>query len=338
MKHVLLANEFIDDLAHQPLTLVDVGVRNGIPERWRALQRYLRVVGFECDELEHARLLASGGPDASCMYLKTALAEQRSEADFYVAQRPGGSSFLQPNMQLLARFPQAERFQTVRVVRLNTDRLDDQLQAHQIDVDFIKLDTQGTELSILQGAPRVLSSEAIGCEIEVEFAPLYEHQPLFADVDGMMRKHGFELFDLRPCYWKRAVGTHLGGPQGQLMWADALYFRGPDSLMELLRSQRLPTEALRRSKAIRALLVVLLYGYADYALELACVMVQEGFLRSGDLERIRRLLARRQGLSGWLPRFRGRGRLALAAKALHELLRMPDGGILDEDRLGNDTH
>lgn len=57
-------------------------------------------------------------------------------------------------------------------------------------VDAIKLDTQGSELDILRGASRALSSCTL-IEIEVEFNPIYEGQNLFCDVDRFLRDRGF---------------------------------------------------------------------------------------------------------------------------------------------------
>ena len=53
-------------------------------------------------------------------------------------------------------------------------------------VDFIKLDTQGSELDILHGAGSLLDN-CSGLQLEVMFSPLYEGQPLFADVDAYLR-------------------------------------------------------------------------------------------------------------------------------------------------------
>ena len=147
------------------------------------------------------------------------------------------------------------------------DTLDHQLERHGLDdVDFIKVDTQGSELFVLQGASQVLGQHVVGVEVEVEFASIYGGQPLFADVDRHMREHGFDLFDLRRVYWKRDAGQSLGGPYGQIVWADALYLKTLPALPAVI-AERAP-EA-RRSKLLRALSVVSLYGYHDHALALA---------------------------------------------------------------------
>jgi hypothetical protein len=89
---------------------------------------------------------------------------------------------------------------------------------------------------------------------------------LFADVDRYMRGLGFQLFDLRPCYWKREGGRTAGGPYGQIIWGDALYLKSIPALRQLLAAL---SPAERKGKLLKAISVALLYGYADYALEMA---------------------------------------------------------------------
>ena len=155
-----------------------------------------------------------------------ALHNHEGRLPLYVARDRGLTSILQPNRPFVDAFPDSARFDTTEVQELAVDTLDHQLERHGLDdVDFIKVDTQGSELFVLQGASQVLGQHVVGVEVEVEFASIYGGQPLFADVDRHMREHGFDLFDLRRVYWKRDAGQSLGGPDGQIVWADALYLK-----------------------------------------------------------------------------------------------------------------
>ena len=114
---------------------------------------------------------------------------------------------------------------------MKTDTMDGQLKKAGLDeVDFIKIDTQGYELSILEGAKRTLEN-VIGLEIEVEFLPIYKDQPLFHEVNQFITSRGFELFDLKRYYWRRNNTNNYGADKkGQIIFGDALYFRTPECI------------------------------------------------------------------------------------------------------------
>jgi FkbM family methyltransferase len=59
-------------------------------------------------------------------------------------------------------------------------------------IDFIHIDVQGFELAVLRGMGRMLDAVR-GVWMEVEEIPLYEGQPLRAEVESFMRARGFEL-------------------------------------------------------------------------------------------------------------------------------------------------
>ena len=72
----------------------------------------------------------------------------------------------------------------------------------------IKLDTQGSELGILESAGDLSACEAI--YVEAEFLEFYHGQPLFGDLFQYLRDNGFELKDLkRTFHRKRFKGSRL---------------------------------------------------------------------------------------------------------------------------------
>jgi FkbM family methyltransferase len=317
--------------ADHPVVLVDVGARGGLRAHWQPMRRHLRLIGFEPDPREFAALSQRPAGDVPTTWLPTALFREATTLPLYIARDRGLTSIFQPNRAFLDAFPDASRFDTDDVQEMAVEPLDAVLQRHQIaDVDFLKVDTQGSELAILQGADAALRRSVSGVEVEVEFAPLYRGQPLFADVDAHLRAHGFFLFDLRPCYWKRAAGRDVGGPRGQIAWADALYLKDVEALHRMLREMPAPAA---QAKLLKAISIALLYGYGDYALELA--RTSAGVLDDGQRQTIDRAIRRdaRVEAGAWP----GQRTLAAAFKRLWRLTApRDDAWSIGAPRLGND--
>lgn len=132
-------------------------------------------------------------------------------------------------MPLLRRFIQLEEVTTV-VGRseVHTHRLDDLSQELGDRVDFLKLDVQGFELSVLKGAQELLKKVLV-LHTEVEFVEMYEKQPLFAEVDQFLRQQGFVFHRFASVHGRPLKPLHLNAnplqPISQQLWADAVYVR-----------------------------------------------------------------------------------------------------------------
>jgi FkbM family methyltransferase len=224
------------------LFLVDVGARWGAHEQWKALTPRAKVLCFEPDQEEAARLTAQDEPNIT--YLPIALgATDGSVATLHMTSQPACSSLYAPVEALYRHYPALADIKPTRTVALPLRSLDAVLYEHAIEhVDAIKLDTQGSELDILRGATTTLRTCAM-IDIEVEFNAIYEGQPLFCDVDRFMRDNGFVLWRLSDiCHYAPSEDCApplkfvmaFSPPQtidchnargGQLFWAQALYVR-----------------------------------------------------------------------------------------------------------------
>jgi len=314
--NVFLSSEFERYYEESPLVLVDVGARGGLQPNWRQALEHLDIIGFEPDEEEYKALTKQTGKQAT-IYLNTGLYKEKASVNFYLTRSGGAASLLEPDRSFLDRFPEPERFDVLKTLKLDVDTLDNQLKAQGlVDVDFIKLDTQGSELFILMGAEEVLTRSVFGLEIEVEFAPIYKDQPLFAEVDRFLRGLGFQLFDLRPCYWKRDAGKMYGKSKGQMIFGDALYLRTPEALSSVVGAQSGPENM--KSKLLRTLSICVLYGYLDYALEL--FEGHRDLFNPHEIAAFMRSLQRSKALVNRLPNFRGRGRIANIFYAIYKII------------------
>jgi hypothetical protein len=149
------------------------------------------------------------------------------------------SSLFAPNAALLEHFAHLpELLDVVGEETVETVRLDDIPEAS--GAEFVKLDVQGAELAVIEGAHRVLGS-ALAVHCEVEFVPLYEGQPLFGDIDRAMRQRGYDFHrfvDVQGRSFAPLVlrqQPHVA--MSQMLWADAVYVRSLFALHHLNRDQ-----------------------------------------------------------------------------------------------------
>jgi FkbM family methyltransferase len=122
----------------------------------------------------------------------------------------GASSVLSPSEIL--KFYHGDNAIIEKSIEVSMVRLDKTLCDVEA-IDICKLDLQGYELEALQGSEQLLDRIKI-ITTEIEFVPLYDQQPLFADIDKYLRNHNFRLLNLYELW------TH---PDGQLTSGDAVY-------------------------------------------------------------------------------------------------------------------
>lgn len=297
--------EYEDVYQTYPITIVDAGASGGIIPLWKLHRRHLFIIGFEPDARAFDAL--SSQQNRLVNYFNIGLDQQSSEIPFYLTRKQENSSCYLPNRELLDRFPKPNRFDVIEETTLKCRALDEFLYEENLsDVDFVKLDTQGSELKILQGATSILEQSVFGLEIEVCFNELYKSAPLFSDIDLFVRKFGFDLIDLRTVWWKRTVGADVGNSKGQLVFADALYFLQPQILQKKIEKQE---TVMARSKLLRAISICQIYGFLDYGLELLDIIGQK-FFRERELQYLISHVKAQVPIASRMPTFPGRKALA----------------------------
>ena len=215
----------------RPVTIVDVGAQNLSSEDhiYAPLQRsgIAKIIGFE-PLAEAAEERRRGDPNVTML---NHFVGSGRPGTFHVGRFDPTSSLFEPNMPFLSQFHSLPQMcETVSSAPAVTIRLDDVPEISECD--FLKLDVQGGELDVLDGAPRLLAAVAV-VHCEVEFSPVYKDQPLFSDVDAKLRAGGFELIDLMNSGYAGYADLVRPRAQSRLLWAEAVYFRSPESLAAL---------------------------------------------------------------------------------------------------------
>lgn len=210
--------------ASDGVTLVDVGAAGGIQPRWKVIESNLNYIGFEPDDRSRHELDRSNHEFRSYEVHPHALWNKPGMLSINLCRKAQVSSHFTPNYQFLSLFAESERFEVVATERLEARKLD---QLGIKAADFIKLDIQGGELSVLEGAECLLES-AFGLEVEVEFLPLYVNQPLFGEITSFLSRVGFEFVDfVNLGRWERKAYNGFG----QCVYGDALFLRTPEGMI-----------------------------------------------------------------------------------------------------------
>lgn len=191
-----------------------------------------RVIGFEPNPQECDRLNREyGEPHRFFPYF----VGDGQTAIFHETNWMPTGSLYEPNTPLLEKFQNlAEVMRPTAIHTVSTTRIDDIVEIE--NVDFIKIDVQGSEFKIFQNASRLLAG-ALLIHTEVEFVELYHNQPMFADVDILLRSKGFQFHTFnsvgRRTFKPLVLNGDINSGIRQTLWADALYVRNWMNLEEL---------------------------------------------------------------------------------------------------------
>jgi FkbM family methyltransferase len=155
------------------------------------------------------------------------------EEDFYIHSDPRASSVfpVEPRMKTNIHSEDPMNWEShcgvAKIVRVKTTTLDDVCRNIRKQPDFLSMDAQGSEYSILKGSQTLLEGDLLGVFTEVEFREIYKGQPLFADQDQLLRSHEFIFFNFyNSQQW--FMGPKIGKPfftVGEVIYMrDYMYF------------------------------------------------------------------------------------------------------------------
>ncbi len=184
-------------------TVIDAGARYGMHPSWRGFRAPLGYFAFEPDKTEADQLRASKD-NAQVEIIDNALGRVRGKRELHILRHRGQSSMLEPDPESFwfKDYRKGEG-EVVDRVLVDCDTIDKFSCEKDIGIDFLKLDTEGTEFEILQGATEQLEKNILGIRSEVNFQREYKNQPLFGDIHAILLESGFFLMNMD--YFGRGV-------------------------------------------------------------------------------------------------------------------------------------
>ncbi len=177
---------------HDVRAAIDVGASDGAyAKELRAHGFAGRIVSFEPLPESYALLQANAAADPRWRAVPVALGAAESTGTLHISGRSTSSSLLEMNPLHLQVAPESG---TVGEATVQIARLDDLYAELDLigEALLLKLDVQGYEAEVLDGARETLSHVGV-LEVELSFAPLYEGQPLFAELLAQLSESGFVL-------------------------------------------------------------------------------------------------------------------------------------------------
>lgn len=177
-------------------TVLDVGAHVGqSAAHFADVFPVARITSFEPDpaSFEQLRALASGYPRVTAV--NAAVGDREGEASFFVNAFSQTNSLLRPRDGAGQYLVAADGLDVRSETRVRVVTLDRYCAEHGVErIDFLKLDTQGYELRVLEGAASLLARQAVPLiYLEVGFVTLYEGQPLFPEVYQYLFDRGYRL-------------------------------------------------------------------------------------------------------------------------------------------------
>ena len=202
--------------AHGVDLVLDVGASDGeYSAGLRRLGYRGRIISFEPLPDVAKRLRERSAADEAWTTKDFALG---AESDIRAINIAGNSS----SSSLLPMLPEHERYApgtgTIGKVEIMVHRLDDIADdvIGTAERPFLKIDTQGFEGRVLDGASATLS-RIVGLQVELSIVPLYEGAPTWIPMAERISAYGYELMGVEPGFSDPVTG--------RLLQFDGLFFR-----------------------------------------------------------------------------------------------------------------
>lgn len=252
-------------LIHQTIGkwfIVDCGSMDGLAPVWKPMEAYADFLGFDPEICKSSDQWKS----ANTTSIAEALDSKVTQKIFHITKSKFCSGFHPINSDA-RRFPNWVNNETISEKLVSTTTLDEVLKNKQ-KPSFIKIDTEGSEFEVIQGAKSCLAS-CLGIFVEIWFG--FKDVISAWDLCKFLEISGFTFFDISVQRYPRntmpvghILSNGLASPafqeSGQVLTADALFFKDP------IKNNK---NNLTDENILSLIGLLDLWGYQDFAIELA---------------------------------------------------------------------
>jgi FkbM family methyltransferase len=235
-------------LGNYKINFIDVGASIQIIQRWKKIDtKNLIYHLFEPNKSEVKKLLNNKLFYSHYNINDFGLSNKKETRKLFITKGIYQSSFLKPNLHFLKKFKDVNRYKINKIDQVKAKKLD------QVEIkkpDFIKIDVQGFNYQILEGAEKTLKN-SIGIDIEVDFQEIYKKEFLFGKIDEFLSLKNFEFIDFT--YLSRWERNEFNG-NGQCIFGNALFLKKSEIV-----------EKYSKEQLVKYLTIAILYNKFDLA-------------------------------------------------------------------------
>ena len=239
--------EILKDL---DINFIDIGARGGSSEELSSLVENINYIGFDADKEEINKLKNKKTIYKNTKYISCFVGGYKENTKFNVFKKPEASSVYFFNDKFVKWFQNNDDY-IEKKIEIESDTLDNLVKE---DIDILKLDTQGNEYEILQGAKKSLGKTLI-VETETMFYQIYSGQKLAPDIMSLMSANGFDILYLNRVF--SSSKNFNGLSRGQIIFGEILFGLSRE------RALKLNTE-----KKLKYCILLMNYGHIDFAFDI----------------------------------------------------------------------
>ena len=177
------------------ITLIDIGARSGLNKPFSYIdEKYLNIIGFEPDFDEYKKLKKTY---KNRKYFNYAIDRKIKRSKFFLLKDEPASSLYKPNNNIGYKFEKQhfEKRSIKKIINLNTNKLDNYKDEIK-KIDFLKIDTQGSEFDILEGANNILKNQIPIILTETWSEDIYQKAKKFYDIARFLDNYGFRAIKI----------------------------------------------------------------------------------------------------------------------------------------------
>lgn len=196
--------------------VLDVGANTGqYGKELRAIGYKGRIVSFEPLTSAYKELLKTANSDGSWIALRFALGDAEGKAVLNIAGNSMSSSILDMLPSHAKSAPESQYVGREQVEVRTLDSVFDTICSQEQSI-LLKIDTQGFEKHVLDGAERSLRFINT-IQLEMSLIPLYQGELLFPELSQLLYQKGYRLASIEPVFADRETG--------QLLQIDGIFHR-----------------------------------------------------------------------------------------------------------------